>query len=242
MILTVRKLKAGYGPMQVLSGISLDVNAGEAVGILGHNGMGKTTLLRTLMGHLTVQDGSIHLGGKDVTQEPAERRAAAGMTLVPQGRGIFSGLSVFENLRFALVGSGRPESVLDEVVASFPRLRRLFDRAAGALSGGEQQLLALARALCIGPSLLLLDEPTEGIQPSICDEIVDILGQLRRTSKLSLIVVEQNLEFLRALADRVLVMQKGAFVGELSPGLLADPVESMAALDIVFGAEGEQRP
>ncbi len=235
MILEVRELKAGYGPMQILNGISFQVGSGEAVGIQGHNGMGKTTLLRSVMGHIDVRAGAIRLRGKDVTNLPVERRAAAGMSLVPQGRGIFPALSVFENLRFAIVGSNRPASVLEEVLDLFPRLQRLLKRSGGALSGGEQQLLALARGLCIVPAILLLDEPTEGIQPSICDEIVDILRQVRRTSKLSLVVVEQDLEFLSVLTDRVLVMQKGVLTGELSPALLADATQSGAAFDMALG-------
>ncbi len=235
MILEVRELKAGYGPMQILNGISFQVGSGEAVGIQGHNGMGKTTLLRSVMGHIDVRAGAIRLRGKDVTNLPVERRAAAGMSLVPQGRGIFPALSVFENLRFAIVGSNRPASVLEEVLDLFPRLQRLLKRSGGALSGGEQQLIALARGLCIVPAILLLDEPTEGIQPSICDEIVDILRQVRRTSKLSLVVVEQDLEFLSVLTDRVLVMQKGVLTGELSPALLADATQSGAAFDMALG-------
>lgn len=223
MILDVKGLRSGYGRIPILAGVTLNVAQGEFLGILGHNGMGKTTLMNTLMGHLPVTAGSIHFEGEDVTKLPPHRRALAGLGLVPQGRQIFPDLSVQENLRMGMAGSAKEDmALLDEIMDLFPRLQRLLNRRGGALSGGEQQLLALARCLCARPKLILLDEPTEGIQPSILEEIVETLGKLRATG-LSLVLVEQNLDFIAALSGRVLIIQKGAITGELKPEDLRNP-------------------
>ena len=223
MILEVEGLRSGYGSIPILAGVTLQVNDGEFLGILGHNGMGKTTLMNTLIGHLPVTDGSIRFQGEDITKLPTHKRALAGLGLVPQGRQIFPDLSVQENLRMGMAGSKDEDmALIDEILGLFPRLRKLLDRRGGALSGGEQQLLALARCLCARPKLILLDEPTEGIQPSILEEIVDTLKALRARG-LSLVLVEQNLEFIAALSGRVLIIQKGAITGELSPQDLKNP-------------------
>ena len=218
MMLDVQGLRTGYGRIPILNGIGFAVNEGEFVGILGHNGMGKTTLLRALMGFLPATGGSVQFAGVDVTALEPYRRARLGLGYVPQGREIFPGLSVYDNLRMGCskqAGASETETI-GAVLEEFPRLKVLLDRAGSALSGGEQQLLAIARCLCGKPRLILLDEPTEGIQPSIIDEIVETLLRLRE-SGLTMILVEQNLDFIAALSQRILVIQKGRITQEVSP-------------------------
>lgn len=223
MILEVKNLHSGYGRIPILMGVTLNVAEGEFLGILGHNGMGKTTLMNTLMGHLPTTGGTVLFDGQDVTKLPPHKRSRAGLGLVPQGRQIFPDLTVQENLRMGMAGQAEEDpAFMDEILALFPRLHRLLDRRGGALSGGEQQLLALARCLCSRPKLMLLDEPTEGIQPSILEEIVETLKVLRGRG-LSLVLVEQNLEFIAALSTRVLTIQKGIITGEMSPKDLQSP-------------------
>jgi branched-chain amino acid transport system ATP-binding protein len=222
MMLDVERLRTGYGRIPILNGVSFAVNEGEFVGILGHNGMGKTTLLKALMGFLPATGGSVRFDGKDVTATEPYRRARLGLGYVPQGREIFPGLTVHDNLRMGCAKEGADEQdIIAEVLEQFPRLRRLLDRTGAALSGGEQQLLAIARCLCGRPRLVLLDEPTEGIQPSIIDEIVEILQRLRQGG-LTMILVEQNLDFIAALSQRILIIQKGTITQEVRPGDLGD--------------------
>jgi branched-chain amino acid transport system ATP-binding protein len=223
-MLEVLELRAGYGAVPVLAGISLRVAAGEFTGILGHNGMGKSTLLKTLMGILPATSGRILLEGEDITGAPCHERARRGLGYVPQGREIFPGLSVLDNLRFAVAAQGRPDpAAIEQVLNEFPRLKPLLDRPGGALSGGEQQLLALARCLVQEPRLVLLDEPTEGIQPSIIDTIAEKLAELRTKRGLTMILVEQNLDFIKGLSDRVLVIQKGRILRAVEPAELDEP-------------------
>jgi branched-chain amino acid transport system ATP-binding protein len=223
MMLEVEDLSAGYGRIPILTNVTFSVAAGEFVGVLGHNGMGKTTLLRTLMGYLPATSGRVTFEGKDLTRAEPYVRARAGLGYVPQGREIFPALSVLENLRMgALKGKGDETAIIAAVLEQFPRLKRLLDRRGGALSGGEQQLLALARCLVGDPKLILLDEPTEGIQPSIIDEIIETLGRLRDRGGLTMILVEQNLEFISALSSRVLMIQKGVIVRSARPEELHD--------------------
>jgi branched-chain amino acid transport system ATP-binding protein len=217
-MLEVSELSAGYGRIPILNNVTFSVAEGEFVGVLGHNGMGKTTLLRALMGYLPATSGRVSFAGADLTRAEPYRRARAGMGYVPQGREIFPGLSVRENLRMGALNRGAGEaSAIDAALELFPRLKRLMDRPGGALSGGEQQLLAIARCLVGAPKLILLDEPTEGIQPSIIDEIVEILLRLRSKGGLTMILVEQNLDFIAALSQRVLIIQKGAIVRSAKP-------------------------
>ena len=220
-MLEVAELRSGYDGIPVLNGLSLNVREREFVGILGHNGMGKTTLLRTLIGVLSATSGEIRFQGVSIAQDPPHRRARAGIGYVPQGRGIFPGLTVRDNLRFAAVAVGRSDN-LAAVLGEFPRLMALLDRPGSALSGGEQQLLAIARALIQEPKIVLLDEPTEGIQPSIIEEIVDLLKLLRLRRGLTILLVEQNIDFIKALSDRVLLIQKGTILHELATKDISD--------------------
>ncbi|TXL70146.1 ABC transporter ATP-binding protein [Vineibacter terrae] len=222
-MLRVTDLASGYQKIPIIMGVSFEVGDGEFVGVLGHNGMGKSTLLKTLVGQLPATAGRIGFAGSDITHAPTHQRARRGLRYVPQGRQIFPGLTVRDNLRMGAAGAGLADDVLDEVLDELPRLKPILGRAGGVLSGGEQQILALARCLCGRPRMVLLDEPTEGIQPSIIEEIIDILLRLKRRSGLTIVLVEQNQDFIRRLADRVLIIQKGRITGEVPPDHLADP-------------------
>ncbi len=220
--LSVSRLHSGYGRIPILSGVTLSVNDREIVGVLGHNGMGKTTLLRTLMGYLPATGGRVHFDDRDITRLPPTARARLGIGYVPQGREIFATLTVAENLRMGCLRLPDSQQSIDATLADFPRLARLLDRAGGALSGGEQQLLALARCLCAEPKLILLDEPTEGIQPSIIEEMIETLRTVRRRRPVTMVLVEQNLNFISALADRILILQKGEVTREIPPDIARD--------------------
>jgi ABC-type branched-subunit amino acid transport system ATPase component len=221
-MIEVAAVEAGYGRIRVLNGLSLEVPRGSFTGILGHNGMGKSTLLKAIVGLIPVTAGTIRFAGQDVTRAPVHARARGGLGYVPQGRQIFPGLSVLDNLRISCAAKGLGDEGIEPVLDDFPQLRRLLDRPGGALSGGEQQLLALGRCLCGQPSTVLLDEPTEGIQPSIVQEIIERLLAIRGKRELTLLLVEQNLEFIRGLSDRVLIIQKGRITREITPAELDD--------------------
>jgi amidase len=220
-LLEVKNLRAGYGRVPVLHGVDLSVEAGEILGVLGHNGMGKSTLLKTLMGIVPSTGGDMRYDGHDLARMRSSERAQFGIGYVPQGRGIFPNLTVRDNLRMGVAAHDMNEDdAIEQVLRDFPRLERLLERDGGALSGGEQQLLALARCLISQPDL---DEPTEGIQPSIIDEIIDLLKSLNKRTGLSIVLVEQSLDFITALSDRVLLIQKGAIIGEISGSEASDP-------------------
>lgn len=222
MMLDVKNLKSGYGRIPILDSISFEVNPGEVIGILGNNGMGKTTLLKTLIGEIRATAGTISFDNQDLTNADMFRRARAGMAYVPQGREIFPHLSVIENLRMGeMVSKG--SSAISEVLDYFPILKDLLDRPGGGLSGGQQQILALARCLVGRPKTVLLDEPTEGIQPSIVDLIAEKLADLQKSLNLTIILVEQDLHFIEALAKRVLIIQKGKIIAEIASSDLRDP-------------------
>lgn len=223
MMLKVRDLDSGYGRIPILSGIALDVAQGEFLGVWGHNGMGKSTLMRALMGYLPAKAGRIEFKGHDITRAPTHERVRLGMGFVPQGREIFPALSVMDNLLMGCAKDpGDSNRTVEAVLADFPRLKPLLGRVGGLLSGGEQQLLALARCLCGKPAIVLLDEPTEGIQPSIIEEMVATLHRLRERSGLTMILVEQNRDFIAGLAQRVVIMQKGAIARETTPQAFLD--------------------
>ena len=222
-MLKISGLRASYGRIPILNGIDLEVEEGSVAGILGHNGMGKTTLMRTVMGFVGATAGRIEMEGRDITRARPHRRVAAGFGYVPQGRDIFPRMTVRDNLRFAAAASGRDEAAtIDRTLEEFRRLEPLLDREGGALSGGEQQILAIARCLCTEPKLMFLDEPTEGIQPSIVEQIADQLPELRRSRGLTVVLVEQNLDFVSSLSDRAYIIQKGAIVNDLAPSRLGD--------------------
>jgi urea transport system ATP-binding protein len=221
----VRDLDVYYGGSRVLSHVNLSVGSGEVVCVMGRNGVGKTTLLKTIVGLLAPRRGSLEFRGASIVGQPPDARARLGLGYVPQGRDTFPMLSVRENL---LVGARRREprpGALDYVLSLFPALPALLGKRGGDLSGGQQQQLALARVLIADPSLLLLDEPTEGIQPSIVEQIADVLERIKREGRRSILLVEQYLEFAWSIGDRFYVMDKGAVALESDrAGLRLDDV------------------
>jgi len=222
-MLEVRGVSAAYGESQILWDVSLDVPAGGVVCLMGRNGVGKTTLLKTIMGLLPASGGRVAFDGSDLSGRRPEERAARGIGYVPQGREIFPTLTVAENLRIGLIGTGAPKrsaspEARDRVFELFPKLRDLMGRKGGVLSGGEQQQLAIARVLLREPKLLLLDEPTEGIQPSVILQIEDAIHRIK-AGGIAVLLVEQYLEFAWRLADSYAIMRKGAIV---SRGATAD--------------------
>jgi urea transport system ATP-binding protein len=210
-VLRVEGLDVAYGESQVLWGVNLGVASGQVVCLMGRNGVGKTTLLKAVMGLIPARGGRVWFNGADVTRWSPDRRARAGLGYVPQGREIFPHLTVAENLRMALLGCGRAGGI-DEALDLFPALKPLLGRKGGVLSGGEQQMLAIGRALLTKPRLLMLDEPTEGIQPSIVLEIEDAIRRIRDELGLGVLLVEQYLDFAERLADAYVILAKGAVV------------------------------
>jgi urea transport system ATP-binding protein len=219
--LEAEQLVAGYGRMRILDGVSFSLAAGEVLGLVGHNGMGKTTLLRALLGELPAKAGRIRLFGRDITGEATAIRARLGLGYVPQGRQIFPDLSVRENLE---IGEAARSGASDipAILERFAALRLLLARPGRALSGGEQQLLALARCVLGRPKVILLDEPSEGIQPSIVEQIAEHLQELSSKQNLAILLVEQDLQLVARLAQRVLVMRKGQLVREIAADDLGD--------------------
>ena len=214
-MLEVRDLHVAYGQSEALHGITFDANANETVAIMGRNGMGKTTLFKSLMGVLPLKSGSVSVAGQDVSKDESFRRVAKGIAYVPQGRMIFPTLSVEENIETGLENS-RTKKIPEEIFALFPVLWDMRRRKGGNLSGGQQQQLAIARALVTDPKVPLLDEPTEGIQPSIIKDIARALNEIRRMRKITIVVSEQILSFAMDVADRLFVIEGGRLVHETS--------------------------
>ncbi len=211
MDLSIANLNQRYGSSQVLRDVSLSLPAGECLAVLGRNGAGKTTLLKGLMGVVPLMSGAITLGGVNVAGWSTHRRSARGLAYVPQGREIFPELSVGENITVAARAHGTLDGPLvAEALTLFPILKQMWGRAGGTLSGGQQQQLAIARALVTKPSVLILDEPTEGIQPNVVAAIKDVLRALK--GRMSLLLVEQYLDFALSLADAVAVLSRGAVI------------------------------
>jgi branched-chain amino acid transport system ATP-binding protein len=222
-MLDVRDLHTYYGDSYVLQGVSLSVGPSQVVGILGRNGMGKTTLIRSVIGFTPPRRGRIVFKGTDITRAATDRAVGLGMGLVPQGRRVFASLTVAENLEVA--ARGRGTWTVGGVMDLFPRLRERARSRAGKLSGGEQQMLAIARALMTGPELLLMDEPTEGLAPLLVREVGRVIGELKARG-LSILLVEQNLPLALSLADRIHIMSRGQIVHSCAPAELAADAET----------------
>jgi len=210
-VLDVRNLNVAYGQSQVLHGVNFTVSPGEIVAVVGRNGMGKSTLMKSLIGVMPTRSGQVLIDGGDVTNLPSHSRVARGLAYVPQGRQIFGTMTVRENIETGLVVTGKSE-IPEEIYTLFPVLREFDGRRGGNLSGGQQQQLAIARALASDPKILLLDEPTEGIQPSVIKEIAKLLKEIRALRNLCIVVCEQVLSFILEIADRILVMENGRVV------------------------------
>ena len=218
-MLDVQGIDSGYGNVQVLKDLSLRVQAGEILCLLGRNGAGKTTILKTIMGLVRAQKGNIRLEGKDLHLLPAYEVPRRGIGYIPQGRRLFTEMTVAENLQIGLMTRNQGPEVLEEVLDMFPRLRERLDQRAETLSGGEQQMLATARALCLKPKLLLLDEPTEGLQPSMISLIRNAVLALKQQS-VAIILVEQRVEAVLEIADRVVFVENGRSALETKPEAL----------------------
>jgi len=224
-MLRLDEITAGYGRAQVLRGVSLSLAPGEILCLMGRNGAGKTTLLRAIMGLIPLSGGAITLAGTRLDCLPAHRVARAGIGYVPQGRGLFSGLSVAETLEIGLMPRACGKDLRDEVLGLFPRLTTRLGQRAETLSGGEQQMLALARALCLRPDVLLLDEPTEGLQPSMIAAIREVVAA-KRDEGVAVLLVEQRLDAVLPVADRVAFLENG----HMGPQMGVDALRSNRAV------------
>ena len=227
-VLEGRDLHTHYGPSHILRGASIRIAPGETLGLMGRNGMGKTTLIRTLVGLVPPTSGAVLIDGRDATRAPAFRRARSGIAYVPEGRGIFPSLTVEENLDIAArAPDNRPADwTLDRVLELFPRIRQRIANRGDQLSGGEQQMLAIGRALMTNPRLLILDEATEGLAPLIRDEIWRTIRRVREAG-IATLVVDKTVSEVAAVADRVVVLVKGQIVFEGTPSALTGDPELM---------------
>ena len=224
-LLELRAIEAGYDQSAILRGVDLEIPPKSVVSLLGRNGVGKTTTLNTIMGLVSATAGEINLDGQPLGKMKPENRARTGLGYVPQGRDIFSSMTVWENLKVSLSIYGKESADrLDEVYQLFPVLKEMLHRKGGVLSGGQQQQLAIGRALLTRPKVLILDEPTEGIQPSIIDQIEDALIYLKKTHDMSILLVEQYLDFAKAVSDKFYIMDRGTI---LTSGPIADLSEDL---------------
>jgi branched-chain amino acid transport system ATP-binding protein len=230
-MLTVQNLNTYYGDSHILRGVDLAIEAGQSVGLLGRNGMGKTTLIRSIMGFAKAASGLVQVDGRDVTGRPPEKMARLGLGYVPEGRGIFPNLSVRENLVMSARPGidGRRHWTFDRVMAIFPRLAERLNHGGQQLSGGEQQMLAIGRALMTNPRLLILDEATEGLAPLIVAEIWRVVATIRH-SGIAALIVDRNYRLVLAHTDRAVVMEKGRIVLEAESPALAQSPEVLAPL------------
>lgn len=212
-MLNVANLKVCYGQSEVIHGLDFEVPKNETLAIMGRNGMGKTTLFKSLIGVLPSSEGSIAVDGVDLTNKESYQRVENGIAYVPQGRQIFPNLTVQENIETGMAVS-KQKTIPEDIFALFPVLHEMRKRKGGNLSGGQQQQLAIARALVTNPKVLLLDEPTEGIQPSIIKDIANVLNEIKKLRDITIVVSEQVLSFTMAIADRIIVIDKGTFIHE----------------------------
>ncbi|KQT84129.1 ABC transporter ATP-binding protein [Aurantimonas sp. Leaf443] len=224
ILLNTAGLWSGYGGKPVLQGVDMEVREGEIVAVIGRNGVGKSTLMKSLIGLLPTDRGSVVFRGTAVDALPAHRRARLGIGYVPQGRDVFPRLSVLENLSVgeAISGDRAPRERLEQIFSYFPILAERRAQRAGTMSGGQQQQLAIGRVLMGAPALILLDELSEGIQPNIVQDIARIMVELNRTTGVTIVFVEQNIDMIRAMAQRAYVMDKGRITAEIAPGALDD--------------------
>jgi len=222
-LLELSNVTAGYGQTPVLFDVSMKVEKGDLACLLGRNGVGKTTLLRSIIGLNALSKGSMIFDADDISKTPTYKRAKYGIAYIPQGREIIPYLSVLDNLKLGLAASGRKsKKVPDEIFEFFPMLKEHLSRQGGLLSGGQQQQLAIARGLMCNPKLMLLDEPTEGIQPSIVQEIEETLKRINQEKGITVLVVEQKIDFARQLAEKFFIMDKGAIVARGETEALTD--------------------
>src|SRR5688572_18126520 len=223
-MLELKSITGAYGPVKAVNEVSLKVAAGEILGLMGRNGAGKTTLLKTIMGLVPKRSGSLLLEGAEIIGLPAHNIPRRGIAYVPQGRRLFSELTVAENLRMGLLVKDAPQSEAEKVLDLFPILRERLSQAAGTLSGGEQQMLAVARALCAQPKVLLLDEPSEGLIPAVTHRILDTVAALRERG-VAILLVEQQVKSALRICDRIALIENGVIQHEApAQELAADPV------------------
>ncbi len=224
-MLDISKISVSYEGSRILRGVNLSVSDRNLVCLMGRNGVGKTTTLKSIMGLVRTDEGTVKLDGTDLTRLRPEQRARLGLAYVPQGRDIFPNLTVWENLKLSLVvHHQRGDEQVDRVLGLFPVLKEMLHRKGGVLSGGQQQQLAIARALLTDPKILLLDEPTEGIQPNIIDQIGETLLKIKSEGKISILLVEQYLDFCLSVGDSYYIMDRGAVVASGPISLLSDEV------------------